>query len=299
MGEKKNGGDKKNGDGGEKKKDDSPITVVLKVDMHCEGCASKIVKTVKAFDGVEAAKTEFATNKLTVIGKVDPSKLRELLAEKAKKKVDLISPQPNKKDDNKAKDDNKKKPDEPKKKPDHKKPKEKEPAVTTAVLKLRLHCQGCISKIHKTVTRTKGYNDMSIDKQKELVTVIGSMDMQTLAETLQDKLKRTVEIVPPKKEKDAGEKESGKGDNGSGGKKKGGGGGAGDAGQKVEADGGMVTIDEISRLSQYMGQPTFGYGYGYGHGYGFGYGYPPGYIGENAHAPQMFSDENPNACSVM
>ncbi|KAM6596683.1 heavy metal-associated isoprenylated plant protein 3 [Cannabis sativa] len=292
MGETKNGGEKKNGDGGQKKKDDNPITVVFKVDMHCEGCASKIGKIVKAFDGVEAAKTEFATNKLTVIGKVDPSKLRELLAEKAKKKVDLISPQPNKKDDNNAKNDIKKKADEPKKKPDEKKPKEKEPAVTTAVLKLRLHCQGCISKIHKTVTRTKGFNDMSIDKQKELVTVIGSMDMKALAESLQDKLKRPVEIVPPKKEKDAGEKGSGKGDNAGGGKKKGGGGG-GDGGQNVSAEGGMVMMDEISRINQYMGQPAFGYGYGHGHGY------PPAYIGENVHAPQMFSDENPNACSVM
>uniref|UniRef100_A0A803PSR3 HMA domain-containing protein n=1 Tax=Cannabis sativa TaxID=3483 RepID=A0A803PSR3_CANSA len=166
------------------------------------------------------------------------------------------------------------------------------PAVTTAVLKLRLHCQGCISKIHKTVTRTKGFNDMSIDKQKELVTVIGSMDMKALAESLQDKLKRPVEIVPPKKEKDAGEKGSGKGDNAGGGKKKGGGGG-GDGGQNVEAEGGMVMMDEISRINQYMGQPAFGYGYGHGHGY------PPAYIGENVHAPQMFSDENPNACSVM
>ena len=52
--QKKNGGEKKqnaDGGGGEKKKDDNPITVVLKIDMHCEGCASKIVKTVRNFDG--------------------------------------------------------------------------------------------------------------------------------------------------------------------------------------------------------------------------------------------------------
>lgn len=28
--------------------------------------------------------------------------------------------------------------------------------VTTAVLKLGLHCQGCIEKIHKIVSKTKG-----------------------------------------------------------------------------------------------------------------------------------------------
>ncbi|POO01151.1 Heavy metal-associated domain containing protein [Trema orientale] len=304
MGAKK----KNNGDGGEKKKEENSITVVLKIDMHCEGCASKIVKTVRGFDGVEAAKTEFGANKLTVVGKVEPSKVRELLAERFKKRVDLLSPLPNKKDDankndnNNAKNDNKKKPNDDantKNKPDDKKPKEKEPPVTTAVLKLRLHCQGCIGKIHKTVTKTKGFKDMAIDKQKELVTVIGSMDMKALAETLQDKLKRPVEIVPPKKEKDAGDKESGKGDNG---KKKGGGGGGDGGGQKAEADVARM-MDEMSRMEHYMGQPAFGYGYGYGYGHGpapgFGYGYPAGYVGENVHAPQMFSDENPNACSVM
>ena len=40
---------KKNNDGG--KKEETPTTVLLKVDMHCEGCASKIVKCAKALQG--------------------------------------------------------------------------------------------------------------------------------------------------------------------------------------------------------------------------------------------------------
>ncbi|MFZ8469329.1 hypothetical protein ACO1MP_14390, partial [Staphylococcus aureus] len=44
--------------------------------------------------------------------------------------------------------------------------KSKELPVTTAVLKVRLHCEGCIQKIHKLVRKTKGYMDMSIDHQK-------------------------------------------------------------------------------------------------------------------------------------
>ncbi len=31
-----------------------------------------------------------------------------------------------------------------------------QPPVTTAVLKVALHCQGCIEKINKTVFKTKG-----------------------------------------------------------------------------------------------------------------------------------------------
>ncbi|CAM8982800.1 unnamed protein product [Rhodiola kirilowii] len=45
--------------------------------------------------------------------------------------------------------------------------------------------------------------------------------------------------------------------------------------------------------------PQPGYGYGYGYGYNVGPGYPSYPIQQNLHAPQMFSDENPNACSVM
>lgn len=60
--EKGNNGGEKNkkksegggGDGGEKKnkkKEDGPITVVLKVDMHCDGCAMKVKKSVRGYEG--------------------------------------------------------------------------------------------------------------------------------------------------------------------------------------------------------------------------------------------------------
>ncbi|KAL1208644.1 Heavy metal-associated isoprenylated plant protein 3 [Cardamine amara subsp. amara] len=110
MGEKKkNEGDnkKKGGDdgGNNKKKNETPsVTVVLKVDMHCEGCASRIVKCVRSFQGVETVKSESATGKLTVTGALDPAKLREKLEEKTKKKVDLVSPQPKKEKENNNKD---------------------------------------------------------------------------------------------------------------------------------------------------------------------------------------------------
>lgn len=59
--QKKNGGEKKNGDGGEKKKEESPITVVLKIDIHCDGCATKICKTVRGFEGIYVYLYEYAS----------------------------------------------------------------------------------------------------------------------------------------------------------------------------------------------------------------------------------------------
>ncbi|KAM5584239.1 heavy metal-associated isoprenylated plant protein 3 [Rosa sericea] len=290
MGAKKSdGGDnKKGGDGAEKKKEDNPITVVLKIDMHCDGCTSKIVKTLKGFQGVDTVKPEAGAHKLTVVGKVDPSKLREQLAGKLKKKVDLISPQPKKeKDDN----SNKKQPE--KAANDDKKP--KEPPVTTAVLKLNLHCEGCIQKIHKTVTKTRGFHDMSIDKEKDLVTVKGAMDMKAVAESLKARLKRNVEIVPPKKDnkKDKEKGEGGGGDNGGGGKKK----NKEEGGEGGNAGGGGG--EKLDKMDFPVGQPGFGQVPPYGVVYGYDYPPPPMIYMGNPHAPQIFSDENPNACSIM
>ncbi|KAK0605325.1 hypothetical protein LWI29_025508 [Acer saccharum] len=296
------GDQKEKKDGGENKKEaeKGPLTVVLKVDMHCEGCASKIVRCVRAFDGVESVNTDIASNKLTVVGSaLDPSKIRDKLQSKTKKRVDLISPQPKKDKENDPKPDNKPKSDE-------KKP--KEPPVTTAVLKVALHCQGCIEKIHKLVSKFKGVKDMSVDKQKDLITVKGTMDVKALTECLKDRLKRPVEIVPPKKEKDEKESNGGGGgdNNGGGGKKKnkggggGGNGGDGDGGQMVEEGGGGGSgggVKVEGNRMEYMVPPGFGYGYGYQYPVYDYYGYPGGQM--HAPAPQMFSDENPNACSIM
>lgn len=288
-------GAKKKTDNNAGKKDDNNSTVVLKVDMHCEGCASKIIKYLRAFQGVEGVKAESDTGKITITGKVDPTKVRDNLAEKIKKKVELISPQPKKEKENKDTETNNKS----EKKTDDKKPKDKE-AVTTAVLKMALHCQGCLDKIGKTVLKTKGVKEMAIDKEKETVTVKGTMDVKTLVGNLQEKLKRKVEVVPPKKDKEGAGGENKEG--GGGGKKKNKGGGGGDKDNNENDEDGEGKM-EHNRM-EYLVHPAFGYGYGYGNIGGYNYG--PVYQEQlhfHLHAqppPQMlFSDENPNACSVM
>ena len=58
--------------------------------------------------GVESVEAEATSNKLTVTGKVDPLKIRDYLNHKTKKKVELISPQPQKQDTNKNNNNNNK-----------------------------------------------------------------------------------------------------------------------------------------------------------------------------------------------
>ncbi|KAF8403111.1 hypothetical protein HHK36_011205 [Tetracentron sinense] len=253
MGEKdsKNEGKKKNGDGG--KKEDGPITVVLKIDMHCEGCAKKVKRHVYDYKGVESVKSDSNTNKLTVVGKVDPANLRETIEEKTKKKVELISPLPKKDKDG------------------------------------------------------GGVQTVTADLQKDLVTVKGTMDVKALVGYLKEKLNKSVEIVPAKKVDGGGGNKKEKAD-----KKDGDGKVAGDGGKSEEAgkmEGNKMEFHGYGPGPGYGPEPGYGPGYGYGpvhgpgpvNGYGPGpvNGYGQGYVVGYPHAPQMFSDENPNACSIM
>lgn len=47
--QEKQGGEKGGGGG---KKEGNGNVVLLKLDLHCEGCASKVVKIVKGFEGM-------------------------------------------------------------------------------------------------------------------------------------------------------------------------------------------------------------------------------------------------------
>ncbi|XP_077220596.1 heavy metal-associated isoprenylated plant protein 3-like [Tasmannia lanceolata] len=284
--EKKHEGEKKKKEG-DKKREEGPITVVLKVDMHCEGCANRVRKSVKGFQGVEEVKGDKSNNKLTVVGKIDPEKIRERVESKTKKKVELISPQPKKDKDGESK----KTEEKAEKKPDEKKI--KEPQVTTVVLKIRLHCEGCIQKIRRIILKIKGVEHVSIDPQKDLVTVRGTMDVKNLPVYLKEKLKRNVEIVPPKKDeggdkkkdKEGGEKKEKDKEGEKKEKEK--------EGEKKEKDkeggGGEKKEKEKEGKKEDCGKVEANKMECYG----------PGYMIEYVHAPQYFSDENPNACSVM
>ncbi|CAL9163935.1 heavy metal-associated isoprenylated plant protein 3-like [Musa acuminata AAA Group] len=301
--EKEKKGDVEKKGGGEKKEEEEAVEV--KLDMHCEGCALKVRKAVKGFEGVKAVVVDAANNKLKAIGKVDPWKLKEFLEAKTHKMVDIISPKDPPK---KSKDDDKKKDEGQKKSSDDKKPKPS--AVSTAVLKIRLHCDGCIRRIKRNIYKIKGVEEVTVDAAKDLVTVKGTMDVKSLVTVLKERLKRGVEILPSKKDDggggevkkekaaggggekkekagDGGEEKKEKGGDSKGEKKEKGGDGSGDKEEKKEVGKKetTTTVVEANKMD-YSGPPFGGYG---------GYGYRV----EMIHPPQFFSDENPNACSIM
>ncbi|KAM0897721.1 hypothetical protein ACQ4PT_022371 [Festuca glaucescens] len=229
--------------GGDKKKDaaaappPAELPIVLKVDLHCAGCASKVKRAIKHAPGVESVKTDTAANKVVVTGAADAADLKERIEARSKKPVQIISAgagPPKKDKDNdkpekeKKADGGEKKPEKDKGKPDKEKgkpekekkaeaadkPKEekklKETKEETVTLKIRLHCDGCIDRINRRVQKIKGVKDVAVDPAKDLVKVTGTMDAAALPAYLRDKLSRPVEVVAPGK-KDDGEKKNDKG----------------------------------------------------------------------------------------
>ncbi|KAF3557659.1 hypothetical protein F2Q69_00017509 [Brassica cretica] len=348
---------------------------VYKVDMHCQGCAKKIKRMVKHFEGVKDVTVDMGGNKLTVVGKIDPVKLREKLEERMKSKVVLTNPPPplpSKVDAPAAPAAaGEKKSDGVDKAAAPSPPTPAAPKESSVALKIRLHCEGCIQKIKKIILKIKGVETVAIDAAKDMVTVKGTMDVKELLPLLTKKLKRTVEpILPAKKDEgaaeknkseaappaakkedpaggvteakkggsEAGEKEKKGGDGGEK-KKEGGDGGekkkeggnigekkkeAGDGEKKEGGGGGGAPVAVVNKMDYYgYSYPTVPMYWQEGHVYGpsystegqtypiggqsypgSGYNYASGSYVPYSHpnmnaAPGMFSDENPNGCSIM
>ncbi|KAJ1298755.1 hypothetical protein BS78_01G477900 [Paspalum vaginatum] len=321
--------------------------VVLKMDLHCAGCAHKVKKAIKRVPGVESIVADVTANRIVVAGTADAAALKARLEAKTKKPVEIISAGsagPGEKKADKDGGAGEKKADkhassnskeEEKEKEKKQPPEEKKPKEETVLLKIRLHCDGCADRIRRRIYKIKGVKDVVLDgNAKDEVKVTGTMDIPAMLSYLKEKLNRDVEAVAPANAKKDGKDE--KKDKGADGDK--------NKGKGIEAAAGTSTAAAAAFMAAppepttYHVAPPYGYVayqqapppasasyypypyYGNGDG-GMGYanhsapayypdgshqqqqqqqGYPPyPYRFDMAPPPQLFSDENPNACSVM
>ncbi|ESQ43523.1 hypothetical protein EUTSA_v10016103mg [Eutrema salsugineum] len=253
--------------------------------MHCEGCAKKIHRCLKGFEGVEDVTTDCKTSKVVVKGeKADPLKVLHRLQRKSHRQVELLSPIPEPKPVS----------DEPEKKEKEKaKPKPKKEEVLTVVLRVHMHCEACAMEIQKRIMRMKGVESVEPDFKASQVSVKGVFTPEKLVEYVYKKIGKHAAVVkqdpPPKlpekeketKDKDEKKKEEEQPKEGKEAKEDGGGGaakpmaGGGDA----AAEEGIKSVDLKKNEYQYQ---------------------PPRYPVEMfTYPPQIFSDENPNACTIM
>ncbi|KAL0718395.1 hypothetical protein Bca4012_067717 [Brassica carinata] len=260
--------------------------------MHCEGCARKVRRSLKGFEGVEDVMTDCKTGKVVVKGeKADPLKVLDRVQRKTHRQVVLVSPIPP--------------PSQPpEKKAEEEKPKVEEkkvepPVVLTVVLKVHMHCEACATEIKKRIMRMKGVESAESDLKGSQVTVKGVFEPQKLVEHIYKRTGKHAAIMkidpppppPPEAAAEAEKKEEGKGDNGGGEskekeeKKEG-------EGKAAENGGGEEEkVVEVRKIEN----PYYYY-----------YNYQPPRVAvplmempPHAYPPQLFSDENPNSCSIM
>ncbi|KAK7292482.1 hypothetical protein RIF29_08263 [Crotalaria pallida] len=239
--------------------------IVLKVDMHCEACARKVAKALKRFEGVVEVKADSKGSRVVVKGKAaDPIKVLERLQKKSGKKVELISPLPKPLAPEEEKEENKEPPLEEKKI-------EEPPAVVTLVLKVRMHCEACAQVIQKRIRKIQGVESVETDLANDQVTVKGVIDDPAkLVDYVYKRTKKQALIV--KEEKEEGKKEVEKKE-----EKEGEGKEEGEEKKGEDEDNNNNKTDEVKRSEYWPSKSYVDYAY----------------------APQIFSDENPNACSLM
>ncbi|XAR52116.1 hypothetical protein NMG60_11020022 [Bertholletia excelsa] len=264
-----------------------PPLFVLLVDLHCVGCAKKIERSILKIRGVERVVTDMSQNQVTIKGVVEPQAVCDRITKKTKRRAQVLSPLP---------------------------PAEGEPlpqlvnsqvrGLTTVELNVNMHCEACAEQLKTKILKMRGVRTATTEFSTGKVMVTGTMDADKLVDYVYRRTKKQAKIVLPpepekpaeaeaepkaeekkdepaaapaeepkqeeKKEENAGEKppeeEKKTGESKEEGKN-----------NEGEAQS-MVT--EEQRMQRMM------------------YYYEPLYVIERIPPPQLFSDENPNACCI-
>ncbi|XP_041009681.1 heavy metal-associated isoprenylated plant protein 9-like [Juglans microcarpa x Juglans regia] len=276
----------------EKEEPKPPSPLILYVDLHCAGCAKKIEKTIMRIRGVEGVEVDMAKNEVTIKGIVEPQAVCMKIMKRTKRRAKVLSPLP---------------------------ASEGEPipevvtsqvtGLVTVELKVNMHCEACAEQLKRKLLKMRGVQTVVTELSSEKVMVTGTMDADKLVAYVYRRTKKQARIVPQpepepekkeenkeaekpaeeakpeEKKEDNGEKkedqekppeEAKKEDNK----------GAEDQMKELEAiklegggEGGNIDHEEgIKRMMYYYDQPL--------------------YVIERIPPPQLFSDENPNACCI-
>ncbi|XP_049394279.1 heavy metal-associated isoprenylated plant protein 9-like [Solanum stenotomum] len=274
----------------EKKEEPKPPSpFVLYVDLHCVGCAKKIERSISKIRGVEGVVIEMAKNQVTIKGVIEPQAVCDRITKKTKRVAKVLSPLP---------------------------VAEGEPipevvasqvsGLTTVELNVNMHCEACAEQLKKKILRMKGVRSAETEASTGKVTVTGTMDANKLVDYVYRRTKKQAKIVPqpePEPEKPAEEtkpdeakpveepKPEDKKDDGAAPaeNKEGGDGEKPPEGEKNEGGGGGEEM--IVPIEDYYDEHTI-------NKFMYYHQYQPLYVIERIPPPQLFSDENPNACCI-
>ncbi|KAL2317535.1 hypothetical protein Fmac_031411 [Flemingia macrophylla] len=273
----------------EEKKDEPkpPSPCVLFVDLHCVGCAKKIERYIMKMRGVEGVVIDMAKNEVTIKGIVEPQAICNIITKKTKRRASVISPLPAAEGE-----------------PIPEVVNSQVSGPVTVELNVNMHCEACAEQLKRKILQMRGVQTAMTEFSTGKVLVTGTMDANKLVDYVYRRTKKLAKIVPqpePKEESKEVEKPEEKkeeekppeeakkeegGDNKSENKEeKGGEEGKEEGKEEAEKEENVVVaannIDDegLKRMMYY-------------------YQYPPLYVIERIPPPQLFSDENPNACCI-
>ncbi|KAK6919861.1 Heavy metal-associated domain, HMA [Dillenia turbinata] len=267
---------------GEKKEQvDEVVTALYKVDLNCPQCIRAVRKPLLSTQGVHAVDVDADKGELKVKGRIDPKEIHAQIEKLSKKNVVMVSPATK----NKGDVANEKVEKETAAKSEEiviKETKEHvnnssllcclKPTLRVTTIKVHMHCESCANELRKRLLKHKAIYSVKTDMKAETLTVEGPIEPDKLVAYIKNKVHKHAEIIPPKQEKD--DKKDEKKD------------------EKKE----KVTIEiikekekkeeikeelkeeEIKKETKEANVP---------------------YIIHYVYAPQLFSDENPNACSIL
>ncbi|CAA7023295.1 unnamed protein product [Microthlaspi erraticum] len=254
-----------------------PPPFILYVDLHCVGCARKIERSILKIRGVEEVVMDMNANQVTIKGVLDPQAVCNKIKKKTKRMAKVISPLP---------------------------AAEGEPlppiiasqvsGLITVELNVNMHCEACAEQLRKKILKMRGVQTTVTEHTTGKVIVTGTMDEQKLVDYVYRRTKKQARIVPqpdPEPENPVAEEEkkeeSGKGDEKPAETEEEKVEEKNEGEKKEEDDGGEETVateemavreeEEMKRMMYY---------------------YQPLYVIERVPPPQLFSDENPNACCI-
>ncbi|KAK6155456.1 hypothetical protein DH2020_009704 [Rehmannia glutinosa] len=264
-----------------------PAPFILFVDLHCVGCAKKIERSILKIRGVEGVTIDMLKNEVTIKGVVEPQAICSRLMKKTKRRAKVLSPLPEA---------------------------EGEPmpevasqvsGLTTVELNVNMHCEACAAQLKKKILKMKGVRTVETELSSSKVTVTGTMDADRLVDYVYRRTKKQAKIVPqpepepekppeenpkPEEEKKEEKPEEAKPE-----EKK-------EEGEKKDpppeeekkygGDAAEATAEEAKEEAKNVEEQSM-------HKMMYQYNYQPLYVIERIPAPQLFSDENPNACNIM
>lgn len=296
-----------------------PQPFILYVDLHCTGCAKKIERSIMKIRGVEGVAIDMAQNQVTIKGVVEPQAICNIITKKTKRVAKVLSPLPANEGE-----------------PIPEVVTSQVSGLAAVELNVNMHCEACAEQLKKKILKMRGVQTAETEFSTGKVKVTGTMDANKLVDYLYRRTKKQARIVPqpepetppeepkpePEPEKPAEEPKPEEGSNNNPAEAPMEGPPAGDnneqnppqeppkegegGGENTEkppetpaeggggGDGGGIQINNNNVEEESMNKRMMYNNYYPPHQY---YQQPLYYI-ERIPPPQLFSDENPNACCI-